>query len=542
MLALRRSIQAFAIVFVFAGGLSAREPFAVLTLRSLDDLLADIRHVTGSKDSSPVDQIIAGVTRGKGLAAIDGSKPLGAYLVPGAEGTPMPDVVIAIPVKDTAAFLGLLGHPSPAGVKIENTVFNIGIFGKNAFGKVVRGYCFLAEKRELVDSVSGAAGLFSSRNDISFVLHFSRLPEELKQLALQQLQATWELQAASLPGMPGSYLRGHEAGRRFVQENTERALREADKAELGLTLDSSSGVITIDWEETARAGTQLASLFSAYGTAVPSFGGMFSSDAALSLICCVPIPAELRDALAAEIASTADQARGQIDTNVLLDTETERKSAHETLDGFLRAFRGLDAIDAGLLIDAAPSGKARFVAACRVGSGSELARALDRFVKIPGAVGEGELKLDVAQHAGARIHALGLPPEVSKVFGKGSAHLALRKDSAFLSVGEDSLKQIQAVLQATTTSGARRLPVSLRARPSRIIDLFSKKGDVKSIQARQAFHGRGDSFAFEVLPIKNGLQGRITFGEGFLNLLKSNIPQQGGNVTPPRASSRPAPR
>ena len=262
-------------------------------------------------------------------------------------------------------------------------------------------------------------------------------------------------------------------------------------------------------------------MFAAYGNATPSFGGMFSNDAALSLACCVPIPTELRDVIAKQIAAGADQARGQIDTAVLLNTEKDRKSAHDTLDGFLKAFQGLDTIDLGLVIDPAASGTARFVAACRVASGREFAGALDRLVKVPGAVGEGELRLDVSRHAGARIHALGLPADVSRVFGKGPAHIAIRNDAVYLSVGEKSLEFAQQALDKTATPGARRPPVSLRIRPSRVIDLFAKKGDVDAIQVRQCFQGKGDSLVFEVLPVKNGLRGKMTFGEGFLNLLKS---------------------
>jgi hypothetical protein len=262
-------------------------------------------------------------------------------------------------------------------------------------------------------------------------------------------------------------------------------------------------------------------MFAAYGNAVPSFGGMFSSDAALSLACSVPIPAELRDVFAKEIASGADQARSQIDTAVFLNAESDRKSAHETLDSFLEAFQGLQTIDLGLVVDPVPSGTARFVAACKVGNGRKLATAIDRLVKVPGAVGDGELRLDVAQHAGARIHALGLPSEVSRVFGKGPAHIALRNDAVYLSVGENSLDFAKQALDRTASPGARRPPLTLRIRPSRIIDLFAKKGDVEAIRVRQAFQGKGDSVVFEVQPIKNGVRGKMTFGEGFLNLIKS---------------------
>ena len=525
MLARRRSILAFSLLVPMAGELLAqksapsREPFAVFSVRSLDDLLSDIRLVTGSRDKSPVDQAIAGMTQGKGLAGIDGSKPFGAYFVGNPGEEPIPQAVVAIPVKDTKALLGLLGHPSPETAEVEG-LFQIATFGRHAFGKISRGYCFLSEERELVESIGGAAGLFSAKHDISIVLHFSKIPQDLKDLFMSQMESSWA-EASSLPGLPAAYLQGHEAGRRYMRESMEKALRDADKVELGITLDGATGAIVIEWEETARSGTELASMFAAYGNAVPSFGGMFSNDAALSLACAVPIPAELRDVIAKGIASGVDQARGQIDGAVFLNTDSDRKSAHQTLDGFLKAFQGLDTIDLGLVIDPTPSGTARFAFACKVASGRELASAIDRLVKVPGAVGEGELRLDVARHGGARIHALGLPAEVSRVFGKGPAHIAIRNDAVYLSVGEKSLEFAQQALDKTANPGARRPPVSLRIRPSRVIDLFAKKGDVEALKMRQAFQGKGDSLVFEVLPVKNGLRGKMTFGEGFLNLLKS---------------------
>jgi hypothetical protein len=520
--------------------LAAGEPHVVLAIRSLDEVFGDSSYVMGGSAKSgpsPVEGLIQQFTGGKGLDGVDRTKSLGVYVTFTPAG--MPEGVAWIPVSDPRSFCQAWRARFPDGQPGDDRLFMVQAFGLQLVGKVSGGICFLSQSPDALEAP--AVPTAEDNRDVSLQVNLSLVPDELKEMFIAQIKAAMDAQRLSLPSSAASsYLRGYAAGQEYMSENIEKTIRDAQRFGIGLTVDQGSGVVAMDWELVAKPGTPLASELTLFGSGSSSFGGLVSSDAAVSLILTGAIPPHVRESLEQELAHAVDEAGGEVEGSASLRPPAHKEGPDDALQSFLKAWSGLERLDVAGVLDTAPGGKFRLVIAAKAASGAELTKAIEGLARAPdGPFGKGALKLDVAQHAGARVHSIKLPPDIEKDLGKGPVHVAVRGDALLVATGTDSLDAVKAALDRTASPGSRKPPVSLHVRPSKLIDLLAPPGSPAAARARKAFEGRGDHASLEVVPVPYGARGKLTLGEGFLKLIAA---ETAASSTPPRApagSQRP---
>jgi hypothetical protein len=520
------------ICFFTARPLHAQTPYFVFSVQSADELLGDIGHITSgggkTQGPSPIDQMILQFTGGKGLAGVDKGKPFGLYVAsPKNDGGP-PQIVVWIPVKNASEFLGLFRVSVPPG-GAEGRPFSLNLGGRQAFGRVSSGHCFIAMEPDALERAAVPRGRAAGKHDLGLEVDFSQVSEEDRTKFLNQLTSRLDERQEFARGESEAYQRGQQFGRQIAMESVRRAIEESEQLSLGVSFERSSGNFTLDYELTARSGTKLAADCDAFGSGTSSFAALASTDAAVSLVCVTRVTDEIRQ-LASQFSVAEEAAHAEIDASRTFNSAAARETAHDGMASFAKAFRGLEQLDVALILDRNPAGKLHFVAAGKLGSGKEFANFIEKVVKSdPTTFGIRSVKLDAASHGGARIHALTLEPELEKVLGPGAAHLGLRGDSIYVAAGGDSLSALKTALDKTSSRPPRRPPLSVHVRPSKLLDLIARGAPALRVEkARQAFQGQGDFASLEMVPAPRGVKMRVTLGSAFLRLIWSSLPQGNG--------------
>ncbi len=517
------------------GGSATGAPFTVISVKSLDELLKDARRITGAQggeQGSPIDAFLSRFGGSGGLPGIDSTQPFGLCIA--TQGEAFAGQLL-IPVKDSKAFLGLLGVPASAAQGPDGRTFVVQIFGSPLYARTTRGYCSLSSRKSDVESPANPSCLGPGPYDISLQCNFGQLPQAKRRELLSALSAQLDSSDAQAVGIAktmrsgrgGGFEFGYEQGFRFASElrrkQLQRLFEDGEKLLVGLNFDSSSGALTLDWETTARAGSPLARDYNALASALPAFGGLFSSDAPLSACVCVAMPEELIEFLRGTLGQGYEVAQAEVDKSPVFSNVQDRANAHDSLSSMAQAFEGLKELNFAFSLTATPTGKPQVSLAVKVSSGKALSSAFQGWGKFPpNAFEPGEFKLNAAQHSGVPIHRITIPPMVGEPFGGTSIHMAVRGESAFFALGSESLASVRSSLERTGTPGPRRPPVSVRLVPSKLLGLLPGLSEQEQ-RIFKAFRGSGDHVTFEMIPLRDGTKGRLSVGEGFLRAIAAGV-------------------
>jgi hypothetical protein len=524
-----------ALVLVASARAFAQEPVVVLSVKSVDALVADLKYVlsTAGQEGDMIDGLVDQLTQGKGFAGIDRSKPIGAYVTLDAAQTP--SFVIFVPVNDNNAFRDLLATFFPRQNEAAGGMFSIQAEDQQFFGKFANGHCFLTLLPRALDKLPDPAKIASDKYSLGIEANLAKIPDEVKDGLLEQVEA---LVATAQEGQeqPANEVeaRVRDRAQKMMLEIVRMIFKDADRMSLGLDVDQKSKLVALDLNLTPKTGSPLAASLANYQKTKSSFASIAGSDAAGSLNFAMPISDSMREFFRDSVRSSMDQARADIDESEKLQTVEQKKIVMDLLDRVgkvIEATADTGKVDGTIVINMASDGKAQIVAAGSVAQGDELAKIIDDAVKQnAGQPGFEKFKLDVAKHGGARIHSFEpeLKGENKENISSGPGHLAIRSDAVYIALGGDSLAALKAAIDQTGKGSPTRPPVSIRAQPSKLVALFGKGEDPNIKLAREAFTGEGDHMSLELLPVERGARLRLELGEGFLRFIALSVSQQLG--------------
>jgi hypothetical protein len=539
-------LVATALVLLNAARTAAQEPVAVISIKNVDALVSDLKYILsagGSPELSDlVDNMIDQMTQGKGLAGIDRTKPLGAYMTLNAGNSP--DFVIFVPVTDNRTFReDFLSAFFSRQQEVAGGIFSVQSEGQQFYGKFANGHCFLSALPATLNKLPDPARIARSRFTFNLEADLSRMPDEVKdglvEKAEEAVRAAEEEQAN-----PPSELeaRVRDRGQKMMAQFVRMLIKETDRMSLGIDVDQKSKLVALDIGLVAKPGSSLAQSLATYSKTTSSFAALVGPDAAASMILAAPISDQLREYLRDAIESNIEQARLDIDKSERLKTPEQREAAKDLMQRLMKIVKATGEtglVDGVVAAYGTPDGMAQIIAASKVASGDELTKTLEEFVKQHAGTPEADkVKLNLAQHAGARIHAISLEldEDAKQYFASGTAHLAIRKDTVFFAIGGDSLAAVKSSIDkvdkptsATGKGAANRPPVSIRLQPSKLVAIFGKGDDPNITLAREAFTGDGDHISLELFAMERGARLRLELGEGFLRFIALSISQQIGN-------------
>jgi hypothetical protein len=525
-----------ALVLVASARAFAQEPVVVLSVKSVDALVADVKYVlsTAGQEGDLIDGLVEQLTQGKGFAGIDRSKPIGAYVT--LDSAQTPSFVIFIPVNDNNAFRDLLATIGfSRQQEAAGGMFSIQNEEQQFFGKFANGHCFLTLLPRALDKLPDPAKIASSKYTLGIEANFAKIPDEVKDGLLEQAEAAV---AAAEEGQepPADELQARLRGRaqKMMLEFVRMIFKESDRMSIGLDVDHKAKLVALDLNLTPKNGTPLAASLANYQNTKPAFASIAGTDAAGSLNFAMPLSDSMREFFRDSIKSSMDQARADVDKSEKLQTAEQKKIVKDLLarvEKVIEATGDTGKVDGTIVINVASDGKAQVVAAGSIAQGDELAKIIDDAVKQnAGQPGFEKFKLDVAKHGGARIHSFEpeLKGENKDNISPGPGHLAIRSDAVYLAVGGDSLAAVKAAIDKTGKNSTTRPPASVRALPSKLVAMFGKGDEPNAQLAREAFTGEGDHMSLELHSVERGARLRLELGEGFLRFIALSVSQQLG--------------
>ena len=486
--------QIFAIGLIGFGILStatAAEPVVVVSLKPLQELLADMACFGEITQDPKLSAALGQLGGGQQLLGVDLTKPIRLCV---SSISPKPSGVLLIPVNDSAKFQMLLGSMMkvvgtqngltsyrPAGTPI--TILSKPGATQFAFGLDAASLSNLPETE----------GLPPVRTDLDVSLNLAKMPQPLKDLVLDK---------ASHPGRRSfestAQQRGYELGFDASLNALRHLLAEGERLQVGFDVNSKSKTTAVYLDCQAKPNTEMAE-------ALVSFGKMAS-----------PFPAGI-----------ADASLGRINISIPLneDLQNGMVSAFEeelrdqgTLDAaqpivdLLRRSLLRGRLDAFLKFKSQSSGKLQLAGGMGVKDGKELGQFFEQAVKSGGK--ESKVEIGVATVNGKRIDAVSGDQKLVKTFGDPTVHLSFTDDAVLFNLGPESLSHLkQSLVAAPATATVGSAPITFQFSFSSLIAMGEKDPRVTKL-AQEVLVPGTDSVLFEVGSAQpNLLRAKIEFQE-----------------------------
>lgn len=503
----------------------AQQPTVVFSIRGIEPLLDDAEFLGGEvgqdgvKDSA--QQIAAAATAGKGLAGIDQKKPLGIYWNATEGGAPeMP--VVFIPVSDEDDLKELLSSFAP-DFKDSKGQWSATVEGNKLFGKLSGGYLFISPMMPPT-KLADPTKITNPKYDVSLEISIASIPQQFKEIFLDQVEENGRRQLEEGPEPKSD---AEKLGRDFGFEGAlalvKSLVNDGDRLTFGVDIDQKTRLAALDFALTGKSNSAMAKVLTAYGKTQPAFAALGADTAPLRMIFSHPVPGK-PEQLQAFFDGAKSSINEQIDKDDHFSDDGDRAAAKTLVARLLSIAQSTaksGSLHSGVILESGGEGKLRVIAGAKVANGDEAGKLLDDVIKLSKENPDiAKVKVDAAKHAGARIHAItpDADEDTAKYFGDEPAHLAIRADSLWMSIGGDNLNALKKALDAKPGSRATTSPISIQVKPAALV-LLMEKDDEGLIERAKGIAGKpGDKFNIDIAPVPSGAKLRIEFGIDLLQL------------------------
>lgn len=523
---------------IFVPPVSAADPAIVVSLKSIEELLADATYIgetVNQPDAGEAAQaLIDQFTQGKGLAGVDQTQPLGAFVVITEQGQPLPPVVF-IPVSDQKAFLGLLGQFFP---EVDVTDDGLVTLKNPQFpplaGKFEEGYFFASQLAPALEDLPVPADFVDPDADIAVELVISQVPDPLKQAFLQQVEAGARA-AGERPADPVEAA-GFDLGQKLAFGALKSFVTDGERLSLTLDIDSEAGTFAVNLGASAQADTAMAAAIESYRKSTSSFAELLPADSLMTFTFSTPLAEELQASLATIFEEGSKQADEELENDPSLKTDAEKQIAKDVKNQLMAVL--IDTVKSGRLdLALAVGGTSKddmsVLALQRIVGGQKIKGLLAKYGdELQKSAPDAEaLKLNIATVGTASIHEIRVPDSSDNPI-KGPVHIGLGDDFLLASSGGESLetatalaKKLTAKAPARPRRGAeKRAPISLRMKMSSAMAISGEVPDDVVAEALETYKDGGDEMALEITADDGLIQLHLEIEEGVLTLGSSLAP------------------
>lgn len=504
---------------VFAG-----PPTVALSLKSIDELLDDadcIGEAVGQPGLKGLAQAnIEGLTGGPAVDGIDRDRPLGFYWTM-VESDPnnLGILVVYIPVTDNDNFEKLVRKFAP-NLKVDGGKWTMSVQGIPLYATISDEYCFITTSSDGLEELADPEKLADDNYDISVVLNVTSIPQQTKDMYLSLLEQQARKNLAERPEPKSeAEAKGRELGVEGTLATIKALVVDGDKVTFGIDVDTESRLASLDLTLTGKPRSPLGNALVAYGKTVPAFAAVASDSAPFRFVASYPTTALLAqlDVLFDGMRSTAIST---IESDPKLTDEGDKKAAKDVanrLFSIAQATVKSGSLHSVIVLEEGDNETTRLIAGTKVAKGDDAGKLWDDILKLSKESPDlAKVKTDVAKHAGARIHsiAMDLNNKNSERFGEDPAHLAIRADSLWLSMGGGNLEALKNALDLSGKKGGKsEPPISLRVKPATLVTIM-ENDDKELIKRAEAIAGEdGDLLNFEIEPTDDtGVKVHLEFG------------------------------
>jgi hypothetical protein len=457
-----------AVLAVCAGAVApARAQVAVVAVKSIDALRADVRYVLGmagqEERARQLDELIKSLTGEKGLAGLDTQRPFGAYVNLPAKLGMNPPAVAFLPVTKEEDLLGLLDTLGIPVSKPENGVRGIDLpGGQKAYFRFAHRYVYVSDTAaNLGGNLPDPAKLFQpdrlKDNLLTAALRFDEVPKHQKQLLLSLIDTQIAAEQERKPGESDNEYQSRLAATKLARDVLGSLVEESGALTFDLRIDQKANRIAFDLALVPKAGTVLAGRFRTFTAGRSPFQGLLA-DAAAGLVVHVPVADELRRELVQLFT------RG-VEEGLKNEKDPQRRALAKKLHAALLPTLEAGVIDFGAALLGPRGDDKKFVGVLgvKVAEGKKLEEVFLELVKLLPAEEKGRVKLAQAEAGGVKVHVIqagkSLPDaQAEKVFGPFHFVLAFRDDVLLVTMGEHGLEVMKETIAALDRPAAGAAP------------------------------------------------------------------------------------
>ena len=469
---LRTLLAALTVALVALPAAAADGPAAVLQTAPYGRILTDVRAaavlVAGDTGSMAIDNGLKEWLGEKGFSGLDLTKPLLGYVVYDEKDATQTSFVLLAGITKEEDFLDLLERggakpiadkdqkglyklgsfemPQGAGAGLENKPFDVimRISGNTAYvGFNVKAALLDPSKvykpEQLIDAKETALVTFRQFND--------RMPAEVGKNAMKAYEEMIKGLKESIP--PGNGLLEAQV-MKSVEKLMQYAMKmgtEAKESGSRLTIDTTSGELSIDSYYVPKAGTDFAKAILERKPTVNQFGALVGSTTAAGVMMQLPVGLkEVQDLMVLGMEKGQEEIKKNPPPPFLKDI------VEESITGMIRTVKS-GTLDIGVTING-PDKDGHFVAAAAFSfdNAIPLEKAIKaNFKDLPPPVST-YLKLDVDKIGEVNVHAIELPDEATQTtqqfFGDSKIYFAFGPKQIVVAVGNGSKDALKTALTA----------------------------------------------------------------------------------------------
>ncbi|MEA1952029.1 MAG: hypothetical protein U9N87_11630 [Planctomycetota bacterium] len=562
---MRKTLISTLFVGLLLGGLAAGQaaaadakPMATIAFSGYDNLMTDVECIgklAGSPDLvKTLEDQLTMMTQGKGLAGLDKKRPWGLVILP--TEAPMPTGYGFIPVTKLADLMAVVG--TFPGMEISDAGDGVseinGPKDNSLFIKQQGDWAYICLNKEgFADVAADPAKLLgdsATKYNLCVRLLFKNIPSSLREMAMGLIQMGM---AAGQNKLPGESDENFAMRMKVAQDSikqTEKVLAELDTVMVGINIDEKTGQAHIDIEQTAIAGTDLAKQMATVVKGKTAFGGFYQADATLTACTLSAINKTQQEQMKNTLVMYHTMLDTAIDEQELSDEEAAK--AKQLMGDVMKIIEdtiAMGKVDMGLALSLA-SAKSTLIAGGNVADG----KAVDKLVRDLAKIAAAEqpeaaklLKLDAAEHANIKFHAVAipLPAEIEnrdKIVGIIGEELTLTlgvgDKQVYLGIGADALEKLKAAIDSSKAQAGADVPpmrMSIAAKPiAKLVGDLAENFPVmiaaSAIASALEDAGSDDHITIVSEGIENGARSRITMQKGILKVLGTLPSMAGGGM------------
>lgn len=520
---------------------------AVIAVAPYEKLLSDITFLGSLAGKPEAGQMIEGgiafFTQGKGLTALDKTKPWGVIVqTDGAAFMPVaclpvtkPDDLFAL-----ATAYGAQVNDGEDGLK-EVVLPN----QQTIFVKHEAGWAFVSNSAASLAPLPGDPQAIlekvTKEYDIAATVSVKDVPEMYREFAVQAMQAGMQQQMNQQADESDEQYELRQKMAETQMAQMVRMVNEMDSLTFGWAIDAEQQRTYMDFTYLAKAGSKLAEQITAYEEPRTNFAGFYQADAAATVTIATKADPKLIAEDIEQFNTMMQTMRAQfnkaVDDNDQIDDPQAREAIKAAATDWFDAFEATmkaGHLDAGAALHVGPKSMT-LVAGMRVKDPQKIESGLKKMEtaakKSPEFPG---IQWNAASHAGVNFHTLTVPiPEEQeaprRLFGsEATIAVGIGPEAIYIAGGEEGLVAVKKAIDASAAEPNKAVPLfELAVSLGPIVQMAAAQAeddDQKAIleavarMLRDEAQGRDHIRAVgQVVP--NGLRYRFEAEEGVLRAI-----------------------
>jgi len=529
---------------------AAPKPALTIAFAGYDQLIGSLKtldEISGhTKLAAKAEGNLELMTRGKGIAGLDKSRPWGILVSLGENDQPV--VQGYLPVSDLKKMLASIPMPGEVPAANADGVYGFPMGTKTVYVKQKGKWAVFSDNEEMLNSAladpTPAIADLTEKYLLSVRGSVQNIPAASRENALKSLRGIVEFTLAMQQQSSSAEERAlQSASIKQLFAKLETFSKELDGLVIGVGLDPSSKALFLDIEPRGVVGTKLAKKFDAMKDAKTDFAGFAVPGAAMTMLWAGTSDDEdLADAKAM-LGNFKATANKMLDSNEQLGDK--RDVAKQLLGDLLDVAEKtveLKKADGGMavVLDDGPV----VVAGFRIAEGAKLEGAIKKLVKELAADEPKLAKLiqfDAEKYEGVNFHVAKIPipdPKAAKVLGESAQIVVgLSESNLYFGAGKDPVAMIKKTIDASKASPGKAVnPVDLIISVTPIAKFFAKvittdnpgdaeakKNFAKAVSLLAKSEGK-DHITMTVKAIPDGATLRLNVESGVIKTILNLLP------------------